>query len=239
MAIAYKLDLSACFLADKNKPQCCGRVHVGAHEEYMKKAAIAFVFVLLAGCSAGTQTTNQASSDTRGVVLPQQAARPTVVLSPVYDPVGRCRTIYEDSDYMFVARDYGPKGTQIPGLFVFSHKMKKWMEIKELSTEEAKLGRSPTLEEGRCSVGWDYSGLRNTDYAKIPLMTSGSLNFPDKICYAADSATYFLQFNSSWNIDAVLTQFIVKKGDLDKAFGKQETSLPHQGAEGGAVNRAP
>jgi len=187
----------------------------------MKKATIAFFLVLLAGCSADTKTTNQASSDTRGVVSPQQAARPTVVISPVYDPVGRCRTIYEDSDYMFVARDYGPKGTRIPGLFVFSHKMKKWMEIKELSTEEAKLGRSPTSEEGQCSVGWDYSGLRNTDYVKIPLVTSGSLNFPDKIGYAADSHTYFLQFNSSWNIDAVLTQFIVKKGDLDKAFGKQ------------------
>jgi hypothetical protein len=100
------------------------------------------------------------------------------------------------------------------------------MEIKKLSTENAKLGRSPTSEEGLCSVGWDYSDLRKADYATIPLMTSGSVNFPDKILYQADIATYLLQFNSSWNIDAVLTQFIIKKDDLDKAFGEEVRKVP-------------
>lgn len=188
----------------------------------MKKTLIVSMLILLVGCSAGTHTANQTLSSPAKAVASQQAAnRPTVILSASEDPVGHRRTIYEDSDYVFVARHYGPKGKQVPGLFVFSNKMRKWMEIRQLSTKDAKLGRSPTLEEGRCSVGWDYSGLRKADYATIPLMTSGSLNFPDKILYKADSAAYLLQFNSSWNIDAVLTRFIINKDDLDKAFDKQ------------------
>jgi len=193
----------------------------------MKTIAIASVFLLFVGCSESGRTTNKASSGTPQAMLSQEpASTPTVILSEAHDPVGQRRTIYEHTDYIFVARDYGPKGKQVPGLFVFSHKMKKWMEIKKLSTENAELGRSPTSEEGLCSVGWDYSDLRKADYATIPLMTSGSLNFPDKILYQADTATYLLQFNSSWNIDAVLTQFIVKKDHLDKAFGEEAGKVP-------------
>ncbi|MHC4119826.1 MAG: hypothetical protein ACYSWO_20205 [Planctomycetota bacterium] len=185
----------------------------------MKKTLILSMLVLLVGCSAGTHTADPTS---RGPA----SQRPTVILSASEDPAGQRRTIYEDSDYVFVAGDYGPKGKQAPGLFVFSKKMGKWMEIRQLSTKEAKLGRSPTPEEGLSSVAWDYSALRKADYATIPLMTSGSVNFPDKILYEADTATYLLQFNSSWNIDAVLTRFIIKKDDLDKAFDKQGTGGP-------------
>ena len=72
-----------------------------------------------------------------------------------------------------------------------------------------------------CSVAWDYSDLRKADYATVPLMTSGSLNFPDKIRYEAGTSVYLFQFNSSWDIEDVLTCFIVSKNDLDKAFGEQ------------------
>jgi hypothetical protein len=156
--------------------------------------------------------------------LPSKIA--SVILSPSPDPVGQSKPIYKDANYVFIARNYGPKGKQVPGLFVFSNKTRKWMEINRLSTKDARFGRSPTLEEGRCSVGWDYSGLREADYATIPLRTSGSLNFPDKILYQTDTSVYLLQFNSSWNIEAVLTQFIVKKDDLDKAFENEGEKLP-------------
>lgn len=197
----------------------------------MKKIAIASLLILLVGCSESGRIANKVSSGRPQAV--ELASRPTVILAAARDPVGDW-TIYEDNDYLFVARGYGRKGEeQVPGLFVFSHKMEKWMEIKKLSTQGAKLGRSPSPEEERkkgafCSVGWDYSGLRKADYATIPLMTSGSLNFPDKILYQADTATYVLQLNSSWNIDAVLTQFIVKKDDLDKAFGEGVRKVPQQ-----------
>jgi hypothetical protein len=72
--------------------------------------------------------------------------------------------------------------------------------------------------------------LQKTDYAAIPLMTSGSLSFPDKICYDSANTAYLLQFNTSWNIKTVLTQFIIKKHDLDKAFGKQGANVSQQGA---------
>ena len=198
----------------------------------MKNAVTVCVLILLVGCSDAAHITKQESSNTPQASLSQQAAsRPTVILSAAHGPVGQCETVYADGDYVFVVKNYGPKGKQTPGLFVFSQKMKKWMEINKLSTEGAKFGRSPTPEEGLCSVRWDYSGLQKADYATIPLMTSGSLNFPDKILYDADTVTYLLQFNSSWNIDAVLTRFSVKKDDLNKAFGEQGADVPQQGAE--------
>jgi hypothetical protein len=193
----------------------------------MKKTLIASVLVLLVGCSEGTRPANEATSRPPQAMASQKVTNMlTVILSASQDPVGQRRTVYKDSNYVFVSRDYGPKGTQVPGLFVFSKKMREWMEINKLSTKDSRLGRSPTLEEGHCSVGWDYSGLRKADYATIPLMTSGSLNLPDKILYKTDTASYLLQFNSSWNIEAVLTQFIVKKDDLDKAFDKHGQNLP-------------
>ena len=197
----------------------------------MKKTFFASVFVLLIGSSGSTQTANEESCRPPQAVAAQQAVnRPTVILRPSQDPDGQRRMIYEGVDYVFVDKNYGPKGKQVPGLFVFSNKVRKWMEIKKLSTKDAKLGRSPTVEEGLCSVAWDYSGLRNADYATIPLMTSGSLNFPDKILYKAEDDTYLLQFNSSWKIEAVLTQFIIKKDDLDEAFDKQRANVLQQGA---------
>ncbi len=96
--------------------------------------------------------------------------------------------------------------------------MNKWMEIIKLSTEDAKLGRSPTPQEGMCSVGWDYSKLKKTDYVTMPLMASGSLNFPDSIICNTATDNYTLFFNSSWQIEAVLTYFVVQQDDIYKAF---------------------
>ena len=197
----------------------------------MKKTLIASVLVLVVGCSEGTRTANKEPSLPPQAVVPQQAINiPTVILSASQDPVGQRRLIYEDANYVFVARNYGPKGKQVPGLFVFSNKTRKWMEINRLSTKDARFGRSPTLEEGLCSVGWDYSGMREADYATVPLRTSGSINFPDNILYKTDASVYLLQLNSSWNIEAVLTQFIVKKDDLDKAFENEGEKLPQPDA---------
>jgi hypothetical protein len=198
----------------------------------MEKTLIASVLVLVVGCSEGTRTANEEPSLPPQAVVSQQAINiPTVILSASQEPVGQSRPIYEDANYVFVARSYGSKGKHtVPGLFVFSNKTRKWMEINRLSTKDARLGSSKTIEAAHCTVGWDYSGLREADYATIPLRTSGSLNFPDKILYQADASVYLLQHNSSRNIEAVLTQFIVKKDDLDKAFENEVEKLPQQGA---------
>src|SRR5687768_3939394 len=53
---------------------------------------------------------------------------------------------YEDKDYLFSYRHYG-KGEYVPGVFVYNKKLSKWLEIKKLSTENAKLGQSPPFDE--------------------------------------------------------------------------------------------
>jgi hypothetical protein len=213
----------------------------GMKGDNMKQTMILLSLLFLAvGCamarrdsevpSLQTPINEEPSLPPQAVVSQQAINIPTVILSASQEPVGQSRPIYKDANYVFVTRSYGSKGKQVPGLFVFSNKTRKWMEINRLSTKDARLGSSKTIEAAHCTVGWDYSGLRKADYATIPLRTSGSLNFPDKILYQADASVYLLQHNSSWNIEAVLTQFIVKKDDLDKAFENEVEKLPQQGA---------
>ncbi len=179
----------------------------------MRKIILTVIFVTLPLFSYAENVAMQINQ--------QGISKSTAILIRTAKPEGKCDIIYEDDNYQFVSRDYGQRGTQIPGLFVFSKKTNKWMEIKKLSTKDAKLGRSPTEREGLCQVGWDYSALSQADYATIPLKTSGSIDFPDNIIYKRDKGIFLLQFDSSWGIKAVLTQFIVKKSDLDQAFEKQ------------------
>jgi hypothetical protein len=131
------------------------------------------------------------------------------------------REIHEDADYSFVCRNFGNKqeGFHDPGLFVYSKQHGAWMEVKRLSTKGAKLGRDPNID-GRivCSVGWDYRPLAKKAFVDVPLMTSGSVNFPDAIVYDEHKRSYFLLFNSSWKLEAVLSRFKIKKADLDSAF---------------------
>ena len=124
--------------------------------------------------------------------------------------------VYEDEDYQFVYRDYG-KAEYVPGFFVYSKKRSRWAEITNLSTENAKLGHSPPFDEVRLSVGWDYSGLKSKDYVELPLRTSGSINFPEKIEYDASSEAYHLNFNPSLRPEFQTLFWILKK-DLKKVF---------------------
>lgn len=125
--------------------------------------------------------------------------------------------VYEDEDYQFVYRHYG-KAEHVPGLFVYGKKHGKWLEITKLSTENAKLGHSPPFDEVRLSVAWDHSRLKDKDYAELPLRTSGSINFPEKITYEASSTTYRLNFDASLKAE-YQTWFWIWKKDLEEAFG--------------------
>jgi len=52
----------------------------------------------------------------------------------------------------------------------------------------------------------------------LPLRTSGSINFPDKITYNAENKTFAFNFNSLANLEQMLTRFWVLKKDLDEAL---------------------
>lgn len=191
----------------------------------MKNVVFIVLLLVLTGCRKALIEPSDWRAKLPGEASTQVAhARPSAILADASQPSGLRPMIYQDDDYAFFKRGYGAKGDHVPGLFLFSKKQKKWMKIRKLSTDRAKLGRSPTDEEaaatgkGPCSVGWNYSQIRESDYVTLPLMTSGSVNFPDKIVYDREPLEYLLQFNSSWNIDGVLTQFVVKKKDIDQAF---------------------
>jgi hypothetical protein len=146
--------------------------------------------------------------------------RPTVVASPIPAPAKWREVIFDDSAFKIVARDYGNGGGQRPGLFVFSKKRDSWIEVLELSTEHARLGRSPEWNDvPAIAVSWDYARLANQDYASLPLKTSGSINFPDQVVDVTEEGAFRFDFNSRLKREQSLTSFWVRREDLEAAFG--------------------
>jgi hypothetical protein len=141
-------------------------------------------------------------------------SRPTIITASSDEEPLWHKKIYEDKDYRFVIRDYG-QAEYTPNFFVYGKKQHKWIEIKKLSTEHAKLGRfSSSAAKADLPKNW----LKNIKYIDLPLRISGSTNFPDEITYNAESEIYYFNFNSSAKLEEMLTQFWVLKKDLDEAL---------------------
>ncbi len=138
--------------------------------------------------------------------------RPTLVAKITQTPASWRDVIFEDPVYKFVSRDYGNGGGQRPGLFVFSKTRNAWVEVTELSTEHARLGRSP--DNVLLQISWNYGELIHRDYATLPLMSSGG--GPDRII--AMTGVYRFDFNSRVNREESLTSFWVRVEDLEAAF---------------------
>lgn len=141
-------------------------------------------------------------------------SRPTIITASCDEEPLWHEKIYEDDDYRFVIRDYG-QAEYTPNFFVYGKKQHKWIEIKKLSTEHAKLGRfSSSAAKADLPKNW----LKNIKYIDFPLRISGSTNFPDKITYNAENKTFAFNFNSLANLEQMLTRFWVLKKDLDEAL---------------------
>ena len=144
--------------------------------------------------------------------------RPTIITANCAEPPFWHIKVYEDDDYLFVFRHFG-RAEHTPGFFVYGKQQERWVEIKQLSTEHARLGRSPGIDVLPLSVTWDYGHLKEVEYADLPLLTSGSINFPDAITFEAEREAYRLNFNSSAKLEEMLTQFWVLKAELAIALG--------------------
>ncbi len=82
-------------------------------------------------------------------------SRPTILTASHSEEPLWHEKIYEDDDYLFVYHDYG-KAEYTPNFFVYGRKQRKWIEIKKLSTEHAKLGLSPSsTAKTALQVSWD------------------------------------------------------------------------------------
>lgn len=140
-------------------------------------------------------------------------------------PIWR-RKIFEDGKYIFVVGDSASKNCGASankmcdiGFFIYEKKQNKWLEVKKLSTENAKLGHSPKLFEISIAVSWDYKSLKKVDYADVDLQTTASNNYPDKIEYDTTNQAYCLKYNSSFNREDALTVFWILKEEIIKKFG--------------------
>ncbi|HSE97960.1 MAG TPA: hypothetical protein VLD57_06775, partial [Blastocatellia bacterium] len=117
--------------------------------------------------------------------------------------------LYEDKEYAFHYVQPG-QPDRVPGLYVYAKRPRKWMEIKKLSTENAKPGRVPTGEEVSASLG-------KKPYAEMPLKTGNTSNLPAKVRFDAETELYILEFDSWQKKEEFVTRFYIDKDDLDEA----------------------
>jgi len=121
--------------------------------------------------------------------------------------------IHSDEFYQFTAPNY-PSDENPPAFFVHDKLRNRWLKITDLSTENARLGKSLLNPPG-----WDFTTLAGVDYAHLPIRTTGrmmdSVIFPDRMRFHEDTGLYELNFNSQRNMAINLTTFWVRKSDLD------------------------
>jgi hypothetical protein len=154
----------------------------------------------------------------------------TVVTKFSGAPTRNTYVIYYDDSYLFLARHYGDHrdfgGNTEPGLFVHSKARNVWLEIVKVSTKDGVFGKgwSDDKEEQKkllmISVGWDFTSLAKQEYADMPLRTSGSLCFPDKIELHEDGKKYRLGFMTGTGVKSAATYLYITRADLEKEFEK-------------------
>jgi hypothetical protein len=159
--------------------------------EKMKTSLVVTACMCLAGCSAAPTETDI------GPTVIATATGPAATDTP--------RTLYEDDEMRVAAVSYGHwDSPEVPGLYIWGKASRKWIRIDKVSLRGAILGRSPTFAECRAagvnppSVGWDYRRLKGRGYVEMPLMTTGSLNHPDRIERDEEAGRLVLRFNSHW-----------------------------------------
>jgi hypothetical protein len=126
------------------------------------------------------------------------------------------RLVYEDSLYAFRLRHYGGEGTHTPAFLALRLADSTWIEITHLSTEHARFGRSPDILDIPLAVVWDFSRLADSAYAALPLHTSGSIVFPDRVSFEQEGNIYRFDCNSQLDRPQCLTTFWVLRADLDR-----------------------
>jgi hypothetical protein len=171
---------------------------------------------------------------TTPAVPPQQSvpASQSTILAKAADPQTRnVRVLFEDDVLSFVARTFGdrrePQSATEPALFARSKERSRWVHILGITTAGARLGRSWTDDPiaqrklRTAPVGWDFTGFAGKPYLDVPLKTTASVVFPDRITYAAESGQYELHFFSAYDVPSAETVLIVRRSDLLESFNRR------------------
>jgi hypothetical protein len=106
----------------------------------------------------------------------------------------------------------------------------RWLRIEKVSTRDGRFGTSrsddPEAQKKlhKIPVAWDFTPYRDKPHIELPLRTSGSIAFPDRIEYEAKSKRYKLRFFSKLKIDSAETILYIPRADLLAAFGNGESA---------------
>lgn len=107
-------------------------------------------------------------------------SRPTVKCKVLQNTPKWHRKVHDDEAYEMVSRNYGNNEYE-PGFFAHDKVRGRWIQITRISTEHARFGRSPDFNDIPLQVSWDFRYLADKKYVALPLRTSGSIVFPDRV----------------------------------------------------------
>jgi len=154
--------------------------------------------------------------------------RPTIVAKPSDPPRRNFWVIYYDDAFLFAARNYGDSkdfgGNTEAGFFVHSKEKSRWIQIVAISTERGRFGKSTSDDPeamkklSRAPVVWDFTAWAQRPYIDQPLLTGGSIAFPERIEYSAVTGRYTLRYFSSWGVPSAETVLYIDRVDLIAAF---------------------
>ena len=154
--------------------------------------------------------------------------RSTIVAKQSEPPRRNFSVIYYDDAFLFAFRHYGDSrdfgGNTEPGFFVHSKEKSRWIQITAISTEGGRFGKSTSDDPeamkklSKASVVWDFTGWAQRPYIDQPLLTGGSIAFPERIEYSAATGRYTLRYFSSWGVPSAETVLYIDRVDLIAAF---------------------
>jgi len=179
---------------------------------------------IVLACLLGQQAPQQ-------VPPPVAPPRSTVITRPAEAPLGNLNVLYYDDTLLFAARAFaenrdGP-GEPAPGLFVNAKEKNRWVQVTAVSTAGARLGRSwsddpQTQRKLRTApVAWDFTSFASRPYIDLPLRTTASIAFPDKVVFDATADQYELHFFSVYAAPTAETVLFIKRTDLLDAFARK------------------
>ena len=171
------------------------------------------------------------------LVLPAVTAeepKTAIVTAAAVEPQRNIRVVFYDDAYLFLSRHYGDQrdrgGNTEAGFFVHSKAHDRWLQIQNVSTREGKFGTSrsddPEAQKKlvKISVAWDFTPYRDKPHIALPLKTSGSIAFPDRIEYEPKSKRYKLRFFSDLKIESAETILYIPRADLLAAFENDKSA---------------
>lgn len=156
--------------------------------------------------------------------------RPTIVARASEPPRRNFYIIYYDDSFLFAARHHGDSrdqgGNTKPGLFVNSKEHSRWIQILQVSTAGGRFGKSESDDPEAqkklrfASVSWDFTHYAGRPYIDQPLLTSGSIAFPEQVTYESTTERYELRYFTSWGVASAETVLFINRKDIINAFVK-------------------